>query len=280
MFPILLSFGPLTVYTFGLFLALAFFVAVFTIWLYGRREGFDEERLLDACLIVCFWGVIGGRLVFLVSRRAEFSLAKLFFIWHFPGFSWVAAIISGLISLWFFAKRNKLDFPKLFDLTVLGLALGESLGWAGAFLSGTAFGKATDLFWGVPQVGLFGKRHPVQLLSAVACLLIWWVLLGLKKKRRFAGLLGLTFLTLRGGVLFWLEFLKEEGVYWGRVKVVQIVAVLGVVGATILIYQKRSFKQDLEKTIAYLISLGGQVSLRLSRVCFLLKTRVKRTNAK
>lgn len=276
MYPILFSFGPVTVYSFGLFLFLAFFAAIFTIWLHGRREGFDEEQLLDGCLFVSLWGVIGGRLGYFFAHWKLFSLANLIFLWRFPGFSWLAAMGVGLAGLWVFSRRNKLDFPKLFDLIVLGLALGEALGRIGAFFSGTAYGKPTNLFWGVFQVGLLEKRHPVQLLSAGACLAIGIILLRLKKKRRFAGFLGLAFLGLRGGVLFWLEFLKEGGVYWGRVKLGQAVAFLVAVGATVLIYQKKSFQQDLENAIGRLVSLGGKVHLRLSRLRSWLGGKVKR----
>lgn len=264
MLPILFSFGPLTVYTFGLFLFLAFFVAVFTVWLYGRREGFGEEDLLDACLVVSLWGVVGGRIGFFLGHRDLFSWTDLVSLWRWPGFSWLAAVAVGLAGLWVFSRRKKLDFPKLVDLAVLGLALGEGSGRVGAFFSGTAYGKQTGLFWGVSQVGLLGKRHPVQILSAIACLAIGGILLKLRKKRRFAGFLGLTFLSLRGGVLFWLEFLKEEGVYWGRIKLAQEVALLMIVGATVLIYQKKSWRQDLENAISSFISLGGRIHLKLS----------------
>lgn len=280
MHPVLVNFGPVAVYTFGLFLFLAFFVAVFTVWLYGRREGFGEEELLDACLFVSLWGVIGGRTGFFLGHRELFSPASLVFLWRLPGFSWLAAVAAGLVGLWVFSQRKKLEFPKLFDLAVLGLALGEGVGRIGAFFSGTAYGKPTNLFWGVAQVGLLGKRHPVQLLSAVACLAIGGILLRLKKKRRFAGFSGLTFLSFRGGVLFWLEFLKEEGIYWGRIKLAQGVALLLAVGATVLIYQKKSWKEDLENTISSLISLGGRVHLKLSSGCRFLKGRVPKRTGK
>lgn len=67
--------------------------------------------------------------------------------------------------------------------------------------------------------------------------------------------------------MFLLEFLKEEGVYLGRVKFAQVVGfIIGVVG-TVWLYrkQKRNLREDVESTIAYLISKGGKVYIYLEK---------------
>lgn len=267
MHPILFTFGPVTLYTFGLFLFLAFFAAIFTIWLYGRREGLNEEKILDACLFVCLFGVIGGRIGYFLAHHNLFCVSCFFRASALPGFSWLAAVFSGFLGLRFFCRREKLDFLKLLDIMVIGIALGEGIGRLGCFLSGTAYGKTTAFFWGVSQIGLLGKRHPVQFLSALSSFFILWFLLKIKTKRRFNGLVAFYYFILSGWFLFLLEFLKEEGVYWGRIKFSQIVGFLiGVLG-TVLLYkkQKRNLKEDVENTIAYLISKGGKIHILRSR---------------
>lgn len=267
MYPILFSLGPITLYTFGLFLFLAFFAAVFTVWLHGRREGFEEEKILDACLFTCLFGVIGGRFGYFLAHHELFCVSCFFRVSAVPGFSWLAAVFSGLVGLWVFCKRNKLDFLKLLDLAVLGTALGEGIGRLGCFFSGTAYGKQTAFFWGVSQIGLLGKRHPVQLLSAVSCFFIFWLLLKNKAKRHFAGFIGLLYFISTGWFLFLLEFLKEEGVYLGRIKISQIVGLGVSVSGVFWLYkkQKRSLKEDIENMIAYLISSGGKVYIYLEK---------------
>lgn len=267
MHPVLFSVGPITLYTFGLFLFLAFFAAVFTLWFYGRKEGFDEEKILDACLFVGLLGVIGGRIGYFLAHDDLFCVSCFFRVSAVPGFSWLAAVFSGFLGLRFFCRREKLDFLKLLDIMVLGAVLGEGIGRLGCFLSGTAYGKTTAFFWGVSQIGLLGKRHPVQLLSALSCFFIFWFLLKNKTRRRFAGFIGLIFFILRGWFLFLLEFLKEEGVYLGRIKFAQVVGfIIGVVG-TVWLYrkQKRNLREDVENTIAYLISKGGKVYIYLEK---------------
>lgn len=268
MHPILFSFGPVTFYTFGFFLFLAFLAAIFTVWLHSRREGFNEEKILDACLFVSLFGVIGGRIGFFLANWNLFCVSCFFHVSAVPGFSWLASVFSGFFGLWVFCSKNKLDFLKLLDLMVLGSSLGEGIGRLGCFLSGTAYGKKTPLFWGVTQIGLLGKHHPVQLLSALSCFFVFRLLLKNKAKRHFAGFTGLFYFILTGWFLFLLEFIKEGGVYLGKIKFSQLIGLLMSVLGTIWLYkkQKRDLKEDIGNTAAYLISVGGRIYLSLCGV--------------
>ena len=206
MHPVFFSLGPITLYTFGVFLFLAFFAAVFTVWLHGRREGFNEEKILDACLFVCLFGVVGGRIGYFLAHRDLFCVSCFFRVSVVPGFSWLGAVFSGFWGLWFFCQKEKLNFLKLLDLVVLGIALGEGIGRLGCFFSG------------------------------------WF--------------------------LFLLEFLKEEGIYLGRIKFSQAVGLLVSILGTAWLYRsgKRNLREDVENMVSYLISKGGKVCLLLSRV--------------
>ena len=50
MYPILFSLGPVHIYSFGVFLALAFVAGSFYIWRESRNE-FREEVILDALVV-------------------------------------------------------------------------------------------------------------------------------------------------------------------------------------------------------------------------------------
>ena len=47
MYPILISFGPVEIYTYGVFLAMAFYFSVQWAVRIGTRRGFDEEMILN-----------------------------------------------------------------------------------------------------------------------------------------------------------------------------------------------------------------------------------------
>lgn len=47
MYPILFQLGPVTIYSYGFFLALAYLAATYILWREGKKQGFQEEKLID-----------------------------------------------------------------------------------------------------------------------------------------------------------------------------------------------------------------------------------------
>lgn len=254
MFPILLSFGPIKIYSFGIFLALAAIVGAFIIWREGCRSKFDEEKLVDLILYVAIFGLIGARIYYVVFHFGDFSTLSPFYwllIFHFPGLSFLGAILGGLLGLWLFAKKERWSFWETGDFVVLGLSLGEAIGRLGAFFSGSAYGAPTTLPWGVAMVGIIGRRHPSQIYESLAALFIFLILLKLKKtfeaKKLPSGLILLSYFFLFGLTRFFLEFFRGEVVYLGVWRVTQLVSLIFIASSLIFSYRRlgRSPKNDI-----------------------------------
>ena len=101
MFPILLSLGPVKIYTFGLFAALAAILAAFIIWREGYRKHFDQEKMVDLILVLAIFGLIGARFYYLLTHFSEFAKISPFFwlfIFHFSGLSFLGAVTGGVIA--------------------------------------------------------------------------------------------------------------------------------------------------------------------------------------
>ncbi len=256
MYPILFSIGPFKLYSFGLFVVLAVITASFVVWREGVRKHFDEEKLIEMLLILAFSGLIGARAYYLLTHFKDFltiSPVYWFFIFHFPGLSFWGSIMGGAVGLWYFSKKEKLNFWSLGDCMVLGLALGEAIGRLGAFLSGSAYGTVTKLPWAVSIIGLVGKRHPVQIYESLAALIIFvgimkMIRIAKEKKWREGSVLTfyLFFLSLSK---FSLEFFRGDSVYWKGYQVDQIVSLIFIVLSVILIYHMFKFPLNILKPI-------------------------------
>lgn len=253
MFPILLSLGPLKIYTFGVFLALAVIVGSFVVWREGRKQKLDEEKLLDLLLFVALFGLVGARIYYLFFHYEAFSssLFKWLLFFHFPGLSFVGAVIGGLLGTIIFSRKANWSFWQVADLLVLGVSLGESIARIGTFLSGSAYGLITALPWGLPVVGLLGKRHPVQIYESLGAFLTFLILWKLKQKiavkNLSMGLLLAVYLILLGLSKFFLDFFKEEVVYFAGWRTTQVVSLLFILFGIALSYRRlgRSVKVDL-----------------------------------
>jgi len=180
MLPVLVSLGPLTIYSYGVFLALGFLVGLFVVWKKGREAYFDEESLYDTVLVTALFALVGARFFYLVTHPADFGYNV--FSWvnliGRPGFSHLGAIIGGGCGLWWKTKRSRLDFFAVADALSPGTTVVTIFGWLGAFLNGTAIGVPTTLPWGITFPGLLEKRHPAQIYALLLTIglftFLWW----------------------------------------------------------------------------------------------------------
>lgn len=256
MYPILFSLGPVKIYSFGVFIVLAAIVCAFLIWREGVRRHLDEEKTVDFLIVLALSGLLGGRVYYLLTHLQDFlAISPLywFFIFHFPGLSFWGSVLGGSVGIWFFAKKEKLNFWRLGDIAVIGLALGEAIGRLGAFFSGSSYGIATNLPWGVKMIGLVGKRHPTQIYEGLTALLIFFILLKIKdvvkQKKLRTGILAVSYLFLLSSSKFFLEFLRADSVYWKGYSIEQIISLLFGGISVILISYMFKFPINLLKPI-------------------------------
>ncbi len=175
MFPVLFSLGPVTIYTFGLFLVLAFLVTGGVFWRKGREEHYAEDELFDAFLLTLLWGLLWARIGFVMLHFSHFGLHPIQWldIFSSPGVEPLFGLVPGAIFLYRYARKQKWNAFEVLDYAALALSAGSVILWLGAFFAGSSFGNTTGLPWGMTFPGVFDKRHPVQLYAALAFFLLY-----------------------------------------------------------------------------------------------------------
>ena len=68
MHPILFKLGPVTIYSYGVMVSLAFTVCAFLIWYNARRVGIERQKILDLVIVILISGIIGARLLHVISN--------------------------------------------------------------------------------------------------------------------------------------------------------------------------------------------------------------------
>lgn len=169
MLPVLFSIGSVSVSSFGVFLALAFLFAVFLIWRLARAWDLDEEKILDLTLLTFLGGLVFARIYFVIEHLQFFltSPLKIILVTKFPGFSFWGAFLGGWLTLYFFAKKFKMDFVALADIGAVGFLGGLILSDIGCYLGGCNIGIVSNLFFATNVSGVIGKRFPISALEAI-----------------------------------------------------------------------------------------------------------------
>ncbi len=218
MHPVLFHCGPIVIYTYGLFVALGFAVAL---WLMGReahRQGFDGRQIQDLGFLIVAAALVGSRLFYVLVEWEYFAENPLqvFAIWK-GGLVFYGGLVCAAIAAAWFARAKRMPLLGTLDIAAPALALGQSLGRLGCFFAGCCYGAECHLPWAVTFTDARGLAplgvplHPTQLYASLSNLAIFAVLFfALRPRQRFEGQLFGSYLVLYPAARFLIEFFRDD----------------------------------------------------------------------
>ena len=223
------SFDPITLHSYGVLLAIAFLAGLFVVSRQAKRAGLDPGRIMDMAVWVLIGGYLGAKLLLLAVdwRFYTRNPRELLSIFQSGGV-FFGGLVAGALVAWFYARRCRLPGWTTADVLAPGVVLGQAIGRLGCFAAGCCWGKPADVPWAVSFTDLYAARrvgtpmdtalHPSQLYESLAAFLIFFFLLWLAPRKRFAGQVVLAYLALYSVVRFVLEFWRGDpgrGLWFG-----------------------------------------------------------------
>jgi phosphatidylglycerol:prolipoprotein diacylglycerol transferase len=145
-----IPFTPLTLWTYGLMMVIAFLSAVFIIRRLSRDITPDPQLITNAALYSLIAGVVGARLFHIAHYPGHYkgNLLSVFAIWQ-GGLELVGGVIFAISVIFFYLWYHKLPIRRYLDILAIGLMSALALGRIGCFLNGCCYGKPTNLPWAV-----------------------------------------------------------------------------------------------------------------------------------
>ena len=233
MFPVLFSIGTITVYTFSIFLILAWVVFSFSFWRHLKDQGIAEDYIFDMMFYGTIAAFVGGRVGFVMMYPELFvswKWIRAFTIWIQPGFILYGALIPALCVFLYAGYRHRIKISIILDAFAKGVGSSLFFGFLGAMFGGSVVGTLTNFPLAVTFVGQAGKRHPVGLYEVLGLIGIMGIFFLVQKifKKSFGanGMYALWFFLLFSIGEFCLEFLKESRVYWGGLHLNQWILIM------------------------------------------------------
>lgn len=161
MLPVLLNLGFIKIYTFGVFLVLAFFWGAFFLWKLIRLTSFKEEDVFDGVFLSLLGALFFARLIYIILNFSSFGFDILRFILinGYPGMSLVGGLLGGSLILFFYFTSKKVSFLEAIDYFIPAIFLALAFGKLGSFFSGAEVGAKTSFFLAIKYVGFDGLRH-------------------------------------------------------------------------------------------------------------------------
>src|SRR3989344_1064558 len=173
MLPVLLDLKYLKIYTFGVFLVLAFFWGGFMLWRNIRLTSRKEEEIFDGLFLTLAGGLLFARAVYVLLNFDKFcfDLFKFVLINGYPGLSLYGGLFGGFFTVYLFCLFKKIKFKELIDYFMTPLFVALVFGKLGSFFSGSELAAKTNFFLSVKYIGYDGLRHLTSLYESILFLL-------------------------------------------------------------------------------------------------------------
>jgi phosphatidylglycerol:prolipoprotein diacylglycerol transferase len=217
MYPVLLQIGPITIYSYGVMMALGFISAGWVLGLELQRRGKDPNFASTIVLWAAVGGLVGARLLFLIDEWRAFLDDPWALLFTGAGFVWYGGLIGGIVGVTLCIYRYGLSWSEMMDTVAPSISLGHGIGRIGCHLAGDGdWGPPTTLPWGVaypnaivgwdfpPDV----RVHPTPLYETTAYLLVFAFLWSRRAKPYQAGTQFGWYLVLASTARFFLEFVR------------------------------------------------------------------------
>lgn len=250
----LFTVGPLTVHSYGFFLALAFIVGMLVSYWYLRKKFLDAYTVFELVLAAAVGGIIGARIFYVIGHWSDFSSNwwEILKFWNVQGLVFYGGLLFGILAAIAVIKFRGLSIGVVLDSGGLAVPAALAVARVGCFLNGCCYGKTSTLPWAVTfppatqaAMGMPpNPLHPTQIYEILMDLIILIILLSIYKRFRYRGEIMLVFVMLYAVARFINEFFRyhtnpDANLFFQ----VLSLAVFAVV-ALVLIFRRRLLLED------------------------------------
>lgn len=243
--PIAFTVGGVTVRWYGLLIALGIGLAIALSMLREKRCGLPKDTVVDLALCGVPAAIVGARLYYVIFAWQNYAAnpVSALFVWE-GGLAIYGGLLGGLLAGLIYARVKRLNFLTLADMAAPSFALGQAIGRWGNFFNQEAYGieVTADGLKHFPlavYIEADGLWHCATFFYESAwCFLVMCTLLIADRRGWFKrpGDCFFTYVLLYAVERALVEGLRTDSLYWGSVRVSQILSLCAAVicGAILL----------------------------------------------
>ena len=224
----------ITIY--GILIAVGMILGISFVVLEAKRSNQNQDKYLDMIILSLAAAVVGARISYVglnwtLYRGNSMEIFNLRGggIWFYGG------LLGGILAAALFCKISSLPFWQMADTAVMGILIGQAVGRWGNFFNRESFGEYTEGIFAM-QLPISAVRSgevtelmrenliseggisyiqvsPVFLYESLWCLLLFLILLVVKRKKKFHGEIFMLYLAGYGLGRFFFEWIRTDKLY-------------------------------------------------------------------
>ncbi|MDD2890685.1 MAG: prolipoprotein diacylglyceryl transferase [bacterium] len=191
MHRVIVNLGPISITSWGLSLALAFFIGIWLVDKRAQKYNISRPVIADLCFLIIISSVVGARGAYIIENFSYYSKQpmEIFKIWE-GGMILYGGVLVAILCGIIFLSRKRINILSVMDIFAPSIAMGIGIGRLGCFFNGCCFGRPTNLPWGAvfppdsPAGSAFQSGvhiHPTQIYESLVGFCIFGFLLLLEK---------------------------------------------------------------------------------------------------
>ena len=230
--------------------ALAVLTLVVWALLWARKDPkIRYETIITAAIVGIPSGYIFSRLLHVIDYW-DYFMEHPGEIIGGEGLTIYGAVLGAALGLWIYSRFSKFNYGYVTDMLAPGIILAQVIGRVGCTLNGCCYGTQCDLPWAITYTAqehnqIIGPVHPTQIYEIIYNLIIFGVLLLLRKRFRPDGSLFLIYLTFYAAWRLGIDFVRDgKDLLFGLHEAQLISIVVLAITIPLMVWRTRWVKRD------------------------------------
>lgn len=255
-----------SVYWYGLLIALSILICLALASKQASRCQLKSDDILDTFILIIPMMIVFARAYYVIFEWSYYSndWRRIIDINH-GGLAFYGGVIGGALAILIITRIKKIPFSRLIDFLAVYVPLGQAIGRWGNFFNQEAFGTNTSLPWGMysNQTAAYLRSlgagydpsspvHPTFMYEFLGNMLIFAILLLLRRKNKTPFRLTFYYLLLYGLLRFFVERIRTDPLYipGSDLRISVVVSALMVIGSGIALILLSRRQQRIELAAA------------------------------
>jgi phosphatidylglycerol:prolipoprotein diacylglycerol transferase len=261
MYPDLFKIGPVTVHSYGLMLGIAFLICSTLFSRELKRVKLDENIGVAVTFLAIIGGLVGSKLFYIIEEwnfgtgDSFFSYFRADVLLSPSGLTFYGGLIVAFLMIYAYCKYKKLNIMQIIDAMSPATMLGYGIARIGCHLSGDGcYGLPVNNtpfeFLGYSYVkGIVPTHpgvlvHPTPLYELAAAIIIFIILMSLRKRMKYSGELFFIYLIFSGSERLLVEFIRLNPIVIFIFTQAQLISIGMIILGTVLLLLFRNKRDE------------------------------------